>query len=356
MSLVSTRKRKETQNPLSTIRDKGKVRVIEKSADGLLGTAGKPHGQSNFPASRTFNNLRRGSFKLFSIFRAGRRHATPGSNDSAITSDITQRADSTEAPPTIFLETPNIPSVPLTLPNITLHQRCSSSIPITTTTGYDGESEPMLSTRRSYPTILQASRSTPGLSRQLTEKLSSVFLNNNTVIHKPKLSSPPRIQTTDFEPRLKDSPPTLQSPQTPVKDISTSPLSFPSSSNGPLSQSTAPTSLMSSGAPLSAETTHRVHNGLRPVSAGGSSPICDQNMTQRPPSVLLFPRQDAPKLLEPSIATIENAAAAKVFFESHFNQLLSRNTTPRSLRRRQMENKAFAAALTNEQRHEKKRQ
>lgn len=113
---------------------------------------------------------------------------------------------------------------------------------------------------------------------------------------------------------------------------------------------------MSSGAPLSAETTHRVYNGLRPVSAGGSSPVCDQNATQRPPSVLLFPRQDAPKLFEPSIITTENAAAAKVFFESHFNQLLSRNTTPRSLRRRQMENKSFSAALTNEQRHEKRRQ
>jgi serine/threonine protein kinase len=69
----------------------------------------------------------------------------------------------------------------------------------------------------------------------------------------------------------------------------------------------------------------------------------------------VFPRQDAPRLAKPSVKTIENAAAAKVFFESHFNQLLGSKVTPRSVRRRNMERKLFAMALPNEQRQQQRR-
>jgi protein-serine/threonine kinase len=70
---------------------------------------------------------------------------------------------------------------------------------------------------------------------------------------------------------------------------------------------------------------------------------------------LVFPRQDAPRLTEPSVATIENAAAAKVFFESHFNQLLAAKTSPRSMRRRNMERKLFVMAIPNEQRQQQRK-
>lgn len=35
--------------------------------------------------------------------------------------------------------------------------------------------------------------------------------------------------------------------------------------------------------------------------------------------------------------TVEKAAAAKIFFETHYNELLSSTATPRSLRRRELE-------------------
>jgi serine/threonine protein kinase len=52
---------------------------------------------------------------------------------------------------------------------------------------------------------------------------------------------------------------------------------------------------------------------------------------------------------------MENAAAAKVFFESHFAQLLGAKTTPRSMRRRNMERKLFAMAIPNEQRQQQRK-
>jgi serine/threonine protein kinase len=52
------------------------------------------------------------------------------------------------------------------------------------------------------------------------------------------------------------------------------------------------------------------------------------------------------------VATVENAAAAKVFFESHFNAILGTKVSPRSMRRRNMERKMFAMALSNERRHQ----
>lgn len=48
-----------------------------------------------------------------------------------------------------------------------------------------------------------------------------------------------------------------------------------------------------------------------------------------PPCYLLTTR--------PAIATVENAAAAKIFFETYYNRMTSSPLTPRSLRRRGLE-------------------
>lgn len=61
-------------------------------------------------------------------------------------------------------------------------------------------------------------------------------------------------------------------------------------------------------------------------------------------------------LSQPSIATVENAAAAKIFFESHFNAILGAKTTPRSMRGHNMERKLFAMALPNEQRRQSRQE
>ncbi|KAF2878044.1 kinase-like domain-containing protein [Massariosphaeria phaeospora] len=120
-------------------------------------------------------------------------------------------------------------------------------------------------------------------------------------------------------------------------------------------QSTAPTSLVSSGAPRSAETPHRGQPGSRPISKSGS-PQYESAAEQISSQWLVFPRQDAPRLSEPSIVTVENAAAAKIYFESHFNLLLGVKITPRSIRRHNMERKLLAMPLPNEHRHQKRRE
>lgn len=71
MSLVTTRKRKGIEKPLLASHEKGKVRIIERSVDGH-GDDKLARTRMTTPASRTFNNIRRESFKIFSIFRGGK--------------------------------------------------------------------------------------------------------------------------------------------------------------------------------------------------------------------------------------------------------------------------------------------
>jgi len=56
----------------------------------------------------------------------------------------------------------------------------------------------------------------------------------------------------------------------------------------------------------------------------------------------LTPIEEMPPLVMPSVVTVETTATAKIFFETHFNSILSANHTPRSLRRRELEEKLAA--------------
>jgi hypothetical protein len=242
------------------------------------------------------------------------------------------------------------------LPTLNLEHDSSSLLQLTNAAVFDGESEPLPSTRTPPPTPITTSWSTPSLSQQLHAKLSNALLNNDTVVHRPKLSSRPTVRTEHFE-QPGDDQRTATSPKTPMSEVTSLPSSdfSPSSSKAPLSQSTAPTSLVSSGAPLSAETTHRAQNAYQALDSPPAL-YCEPTTEHLPSRFLVFPRQDAPRLCEPSIATIENTAAAKIFFESHFNQLLGTRVTPRSMRRRQMERDIFNMVIPNEQRHCKRRE
>lgn len=199
--------------------------------------------------------------------------------------------------------------------------------------------------------VLHTSRSTPSLSKQLQIKLSNALLHNPTVIHRPQLNSRPTVLTKDRQAHLSSTEPS--SPEQ-IADAHSLPSQFssgPESSNGPLSQSTAPTSVVSSGGPVSAETTQRARNASHiPQNISPTAQTADRCQIHW----LQFPRQDAPRLLKPSVATAEKAAAARIFFEAHFNQLLSTNISPRSMRRRKLERKIFAMALPIEQRQYKR--
>ncbi|CAE7015031.1 hypothetical protein CFE70_002608 [Pyrenophora teres f. teres 0-1] len=359
MSLVQPRKRKDTHNALQLSRDKGKVRVIERSAALLSSMAGgsskNPHSRSSTPVGRTFTNLRRGNLKLFSLFRNG-KSSVPSSGDARSTSISLVGNKPKEAPQldaaksysNTSLQCPIILDEPRNLPTLNLDPDGTSLLQLTNPAVFDGESEPFLGARTPPPTPITTSWSSPTLSQQLTSKLSNALMNNDTVVHRPKLSSRPTVEMNHFK-----QPSTTTSPKTPMSEAPSLPSSVlsPVGSLSPLSQSTAPTSLVSSGGPRSAETIHR-------ALPTDTSPCLSRKPTvEHPPSrFLVFPRQDALQLCEPSVATIEIAASAKIFFESHFNQLLATRVTPRSMRRRQMERKLFAMAIPIEQRHCKRKE
>lgn len=239
---------------------------------------------------------------------------------------------------------------------LTLDRDNSSLLQLTNAATFDGESEPMFGARTPNHTPVASSRSTPGLSMQPTTSLSNAILNNETVVHRPRLSARPTVNSSHFN-QQKDNQHTTLPPKTPMSEAPSlqSSIFSPGSSVGPLSQSTAPTSLVSSGGVRSAETTLRNHNG-RFVTDNSPSPFCEPIAENSPSRFLVFPRQDAPRVCEPSVQTIEKAVAVKVFFESHFNELLSTKTTPRSMRRRQMERKLLTMTPSEEQRQNKRRE
>jgi hypothetical protein len=73
MSLVMARKRKDGHNPMTASHDKGKVRIIERSVDPVQEFTNKfPRLRSSLPNTRAFSNIRRGSVKIFSVFRSGK--------------------------------------------------------------------------------------------------------------------------------------------------------------------------------------------------------------------------------------------------------------------------------------------
>lgn len=269
--------------------------------------------------------------------------------------DCELREDATPPITIPALQNPSTPNLSTTLPELALHHDSSSLLQLTNAALFDGESEPILTTKTPRPIGLQVSRSSPGLSSQLTAKISTTFVNNDTVVHRPKLSSRPSVQTTQLDDpsKLQQENPNSDAHMSDVPSLASQLPSAIGSSNAPLSQSTAPTSLVSSGAPLSAETTQRNQDSGH--ADHRISPEHESQADRTTSRWLVFPRQDAARLCKPSVTTLENVAAAKVFFESHFNDLLGSNATPRSMRRRNMERKLFAMALPNAQRQQQRK-
>lgn len=63
---------------------------------------------------------------------------------------------------------------------------------------------------------------------------------------------------------------------------------------------------------------------------------------------LKIPCEEAPTAGTPSVNTVESVTAAKVFFETHFNFLLSDSSTPRSLRLKKLEHKLWQTSSSVE--------
>lgn len=73
MSLAATRKRKDAHNMQVSSHDKGKVRIVEKAGDVSTETPIKfPRLRPSLPNTAALRGIRRGSVKIFSVFRSGK--------------------------------------------------------------------------------------------------------------------------------------------------------------------------------------------------------------------------------------------------------------------------------------------
>ncbi|KAL9113531.1 MAG: hypothetical protein Q9227_002269 [Pyrenula ochraceoflavens] len=176
---------------------------------------------------------------------------------------------------------------------------------------------------------LRRSQSIPGLSHRLSHKLSSTF-GHPTVVHRTSQRSRPSVQSI-----RQDDPNTG----------STDPSSQTNSGSGsaPTQQSTNPTS---DGLPLSSAKTRSTTG---PFERSKSLTVYTHEIPRSPGTSVLSSIAEAPVLNIPSISTIEATASAKIFFETHFNAVLS-GARPRSVRRRELERQLHTVNLTPEAR------
>ena len=185
---------------------------------------------------------------------------------------------------------------------------------------------------------LRKSMSNPSLAHQLSHKFSTTF-GNPTVVHRPNLRSRPSIHSIHDKPKS----PIVYSEHELSRQDSTAPSSLNTSgskSGGDLS--TGKTSVESNTVVLrsgkSRDKSERQH--VLGKNFMMESRICEKSLT---------PIQETPVVIKPTVVTVETTANAKIFFETHFNLILSGQLSPRSLRRHDLELRLQAGRLSAEQ-------
>ena len=210
-----------------------------------------------------------------------------------------------------------------------------------TCSAYDSEYSPTTDLLQLIPAGASKGMSTHGLVRQISRKFSTIFGNGNptTIVHKPNLRARPSFQSIQDKFRL----PTLDGEQGLTLGNSTNPSSFnDSGSISPADHSTGKTSLDSNVASQFSLRNQQDRCSLRKSLVFGSK-TCE-----RP----LPPIEEVPAPVTPTVLTVESTANAKIFFETHFNTLLSSQVSPRSQRRHDLESYLQTVALSPEQRQE----
>ena len=186
---------------------------------------------------------------------------------------------------------------------------------------------------------LRKSLSIPGLSHQLSHKLSTTF-GNPTIVHRPDIRTRPSIHSIRNDPIFDGVANDLEI--SPGGD--TDPSSFyNSSSMSPRSPSTGKTSLESNIVSLHSR---KSKEQSERVGVDGKTVKAEETVLEKP----LTPIEEAPYVASPTIVTVETTANAKIFFETHFNSILSGQVSPRSLRRRELEMRLQAEQMSAEQR------
>ena len=182
----------------------------------------------------------------------------------------------------------------------------------------------------------QGRRPAPSLAHQLSHKISAVF-GNPTIIHRPTLNPRPSLHSLHTHPLTPSIP--FNQEHSPQND--TDPLSlYNSGSISPASYSTGKTSLDSDLAFASARSARVNLVGDR------SSQQCKSVVEKT-----LTPILENPAITTPTIVTVEATASAKIFFETHFNELLSGLPSARSQRRQDLEVHLQVDPMSPEQRN-----
>ncbi|KAF2152464.1 Pkinase-domain-containing protein [Myriangium duriaei CBS 260.36] len=151
----------------------------------------------------------------------------------------------------------------------------------------------------------------------------------------PKLKFPKILSRTGS--KHSDSTLPLSSNISPTSPVSTAPTSF-SSNTSPFRSQLSPDLRFRKDWRLGISVHHpgRLDTSLPPIVEHDVRPYQDQFL-------------DTPSPIAPSVETIEKVAAVKTFFELHFDNLLFADHSPRSLRRREFEQKLKEVSLTTDQ-------
>ncbi len=124
-----------------------------------------------------------------------------------------------------------------------------------------------------------------------------------------------------------------------------------SGSRSPIEPCTAKTSLLSEVASL------RSAKGKEKADQSTAKPLSMtvlKEEAQEAQEMPLTPIEEVAVIATPSIITVETTASAKIFFETHFNTILSGQTSPRSQRMHDLELKLLTEPMSAEQRvHER---
>ena len=193
---------------------------------------------------------------------------------------------------------------------------------------------------RKDPTGFRKNTTTPSLAHQISHKFSTTF-GNPTIVHRPNLRT--RLSLQSLQLQDKPTSPITHSDQELSPQESTNLSSF--NNSGSLStngQSTDKTSLGSNVASLQSSKAKDRHE--RQLTQR-SSVIPDSRACEKP----LTPIQEVPVAVTPTVVTVETTANAKIFFETHFNSILSDQQNPRLKRRHDLELRLQTGFLSPEQ-------
>lgn len=189
--------------------------------------------------------------------------------------------------------------------------------------------------RKEKRSDIRRSQSTPGLTDRLSHRLSTTF-GHPTVVHRASFRSRPNLSSIKSPP---NSP--ALSTKSDNQQMNTDPSTATQSGSGssPLTPSTNPTS---EGTPIPREKSKR--RSLSP-STTKSLGLWIRDASENK----LGPIEETPVVIAPSIVTVEATATAKIFFETHFNTILS-GVCPRSQRLRELEEQLYIMPISSEER------